>query len=156
LDKIDESLLFELSQGVSLNAQPFSNIAAKLGISIEEVLTRLAKLKQAGVIRRFGATIKPNNVGFVANAVVAWNVPDDRVGEVGMFLSSFREITHCYERSAIPGRWSYNMYTVMHAQDRQAIEQMIKLLAETIGIPDYVILYSKRDLKNPVKKVKQQ
>jgi DNA-binding Lrp family transcriptional regulator len=156
LDKIDESLLSELSQGISLNTQPFSSIAAKLGISIEEVLTRLTKLKQTGVIRRFGATIKPTNIGFIANAVIAWNVPNDRVGEVGMFLSSFREITHCYERSVVPGRWGYNMYTVMHAQNRKTIEQMITLLAETIGIQDYIILYSKRDLKNSAKKEQQQ
>jgi hypothetical protein len=71
---------------------------------------------------------------------------------VGLYFSSFREITHCYERSSVPERWDYNMYTVMHAQSRPMVEQMIKLLAETVGIQDYVILYSKRDLKNTVKR----
>jgi DNA-binding Lrp family transcriptional regulator len=149
LDEIDVLLLSELNLGISLTAQPFSSIATKLGISSEEVLTRLVKLKQIGVVRRFGATIKPNNIGFTANAVIAWCVPNGRVNEIGTYFSSFREITHCYERKPVQGRWEYNMYTVMHAQDRQTIEQMTDSLAKSSGISDYVILYSKRDLKQP-------
>jgi DNA-binding Lrp family transcriptional regulator len=152
LDKIDVMLLSELAQGVPLKSQPFNDLAVKVGVRVEEVLVRLQNLKSAGVIRRFGATLKPNSIGFTANAVVAWNVSCERMDEVGLYFSSFREITHCYERSSVPGRWDYNMYTVMHAQSRQMIEQMIKLLAETVGIQNYVILYSKRDLKNSVKR----
>ncbi len=147
MDKIDETLLLELTQGIPLTTQPFNNIASKIGVSPNEVLTRLTKLKEVGVIRRFGACIKPNDVGFTANAVIAWNVPNERVNEVGTYLASFREITHCYERQTVPERWQYNLYTVLHAQERQTIEQLTKLLSETIGIQDYVILYSKRDLK---------
>jgi DNA-binding Lrp family transcriptional regulator len=148
LDNIDEVLLSELSQGIPLTSQPFAQIAVKLGISTEEVLARLVTLKQMGVIRRFGAILKPNNIGFTANAVIAWRVPDDRAKEVGMYFSSFREITHCYERKSVKDRWEYNMYIVMHAQEQQIIEQRVNSLAEAIGISKYVILYSKRDLKH--------
>jgi DNA-binding Lrp family transcriptional regulator len=147
VDKIDEQLLAELKQGIPLTSQPFNSIASKIGISPDEALTRLTKLKQDGVIRRFGAFITPNDVGFNANAVIAWNVPSEQVNEVGLYLSSFKEVTHCYERYPIAERWPYNLYAVMHAYERQTIEQMTKLLADTIGIHDYVILYSKRDLK---------
>ncbi|XHH10279.1 MAG: Lrp/AsnC family transcriptional regulator [Candidatus Bathyarchaeia archaeon] len=148
MDKIDESLLSELTQGIPLTTQPFNVIAEKIGISPEEVLKRLVKLKESGIIRRFGASIKPNDIGFTANAVIAWKVPLERVNEIGTYLSSFREVTHCYERSPIPERWEYNLYMVMHALERGTIEETTKLLAETVGIQDYVILYSKRDLKN--------
>jgi DNA-binding Lrp family transcriptional regulator len=155
LDKIDECLLSELSCGLSLTEQPFSGVAVKLGISLEEVLARLANLKREGVIRRFGVTLKPNNIGFIANAVVVWNVPAERVNEVGLYFSSFREVSHCYERSPVLGLWDYNMYTVLHAQDRTVIERMVNLLAETVGVSDYLIVYSKRDLKNSVNKERQ-
>jgi DNA-binding Lrp family transcriptional regulator len=148
LDKIDETLLLELNQGIPLIIQPFNSIASKIGVTPDEVLARLTKLKEAGVIRRFGASIKPNDVGFTANAVIAWNVPIERVNEVGAYFASFREVTHCYERQTVPERWEYNLYTVLHAQERQTIEMLTKLLAETVGVNEYVILYSKRDLKN--------
>jgi DNA-binding Lrp family transcriptional regulator len=148
VDKIDETLLLELNQGIPLIIQPFNSIASKIGVTPDEVLARLTKLKEAGVIRRFGASIKPNDVGFTANAVIAWNVPIERVNEVGAYFASFREVTHCYERQTVPERWEYNLYTVLHAQERQTIEHLTKLLAETVGVNEYVILYSKRDLKN--------
>lgn len=155
MDRIDESLLTELKQGIPLTPQPFNNIALKIGISPSEVLTRIEKLKEAGVIRRFGACMKPNDVGLNANAVIAWNVPSDRINEVGHYLGSFREVTHCYERQTIPERWPYNLYTVMHAQERQTIEQMTRLLSENICVDDYIILYSKRDLKKVAVKENQ-
>jgi DNA-binding Lrp family transcriptional regulator len=147
LDKLDEAIISELSSGIPLTKQPFNNIATKLDISTDEVLTRLTKLKQTGVIRRFGATIKPVNIGLLANAVIAWNVPTDRMDVVGQYLASFTEITHCYERGTVESHWKYNLYTVMHAYERQTIEQMTQILSETIGIQDYIILYSKRNLK---------
>ncbi|MCL2135430.1 MAG: Lrp/AsnC family transcriptional regulator [Candidatus Bathyarchaeota archaeon] len=152
MDRIDELLLSELACGISLVEQPFDDVAAKLGISVEDVLLRLQNMLRTGVIRRFGATLKPNSIGFTANAVIAWNVPGERVDEVGMFFSSFREVSHCYERSPVPERWNFNMYIVMHASSRKVIEQSVKFLAGTVGIYDYVILYSKRDLKNSVKR----
>ena len=128
LDRVDELLLNELKQGIPLTPQPFTDIASEIGITPDEALTRLVKLKEAGVIRRFGACIKPNAVGLNANAVIAWKVPVDRVNEVGQYFASFREVTHCYERQTIPERWPYNLYIVMHAQERTVIEQMTRLL----------------------------
>ncbi len=147
MDEIDFALLSELKQGIPLTPEPFNEIANKIGITPKEVFMRLTKLKETGVIRRFGACITPNNIGLNANAVIAWNVPKNRVSEVGLFFSSFKEITHCYERLTVPERWAYNLYTVMHAQERETIEQKVKQLSETIDISDYIILYSKRDLK---------
>jgi DNA-binding Lrp family transcriptional regulator len=147
MDEIDNTLLSELKQGIPLTPQPFSIVASKVGITSQEVFVRLTKLKEAGVIRRFGVCIRPNDIGLNANAVIAWNVPKHRVQTVGLFLSSFKEITHCYERFLVPEKWAYNLYIVMHAQQRELIEQKIKQLSETIDIPDYIILYSKRDLK---------
>ncbi len=147
MDEIDFALLSELKQGIPLTPEPFNEIANKIGITPKEVFMRLTKLKETGVIRRFGVSITPNNIGLNANAVIAWNVPANRVSKVGLFFSSFKEITHCYERLIVPERWAYNLYTVMHAQERETIEQKVKQLSETIDISDYIILYSKRDLK---------
>lgn len=156
MDNIDQQILIELSQGIPLTIQPFNSIASKIGITPIEALTRLSKLKEEGVIRRFGANIKPTDVGFNANAVVAWKVPQKRIGEIGLYFASFKDVTHCYERIPVAGRWEYNLYTVLHAREKAAIEQMTRLLSEAVGIQDYVILYSKRDLKNCISKEKQQ
>ncbi len=158
MDEIDRAILSELKKGLPLSDEPFTEVASKTGLTQKEVLDRLTRLKEAGVIRRFGASIKPNDVGLNANAVIAWNVPQNRVLEVGATLARFKEVTHCYERKTLPERWSYNLYTVMHAQKRETIEQAVKQFSEIIGVNDYVIIFSRRDLKKtcPLTKNKQE
>ena len=147
MDEIDNKILLETNKGLLLTPEPFNEIAAQIGITPREVIARLVKLRESGVIRRFGALIKPNDLGFSANALVAWKVPENRVQEVGSFLSKFSEITHCYERMIVAGKWEYNLYTVMHAKERDAVERLVKNLSEATAINDYQILYSTRDLK---------
>jgi DNA-binding Lrp family transcriptional regulator len=147
MDEVDYKILFETNKGLLLTAEPFNEIAAQLGITPQEVIARLVKLRDSGVIRRFGASIKPNDLGFSANALVAWKVPENRVQDVGSCLSKYQEVTHCYERKTIAGKWEYNLYTVMHARKREAIEQLVNSLSEATAVNDYLILYSTRDLK---------
>ncbi len=147
MDELDRKLINEIAKGIPLIAKPFNEIADKLKISPDEVVARIAKLQESGVIRRFGASIKPNNLGLSANALVAWNIPEKRVQEVGTYLSKFKEITHCYQRKTVAGRWDYNLYTVMHGQERRVVEQFVNNLSKTVEISDYIILYSTKDLK---------
>ena len=147
MDEIDRKIMLETNKGLLLTLEPFKDIAAQLGITPQEVIARIVKLRESGVIRRFGASIKPNDVGFSANALVAWKVPENRIQEVGIFFSKCGEITHCYERKAIAGKWEFNLYTVIHAREREGIEQLVNNLSKTTAINDYLVLYSIRDLK---------
>ncbi|MCL4429132.1 MAG: AsnC family transcriptional regulator [Chloroflexi bacterium] len=147
MDAIDHKLLVEAEKGLLLTPEPFNEIAAKIGIKPQEVIARLRKLQENGVIRRFGVSLKPNGVGFCANALVAWKVPESRVQEVGNYFSEYNEISHCYERKTVVGKWEYNLYTVMHAHERQAIEELVKQLSDATSLTDYLILYSTKNLK---------
>ena len=147
LDEIDRKILLEVESGIPLVTEPFKEIAGRLRITQKEVISRLMKLRESGVIRRFGASIKPRGVGLSANAMVVWKVPESRVQEVATLLSKFNEVTHCYERKTIPQKWEYNLYTVMHAQEREIIEMLAKQFSDVIAISDYLVLFSKKDLK---------
>lgn len=147
MDEIDRKLLTETEKGLTLTESPFNKIAQDLGITPKEVIARLAQLKERGVIRRFGASIKPNNIGFSANAMIAWKIPAERITEIGDYLSKLQEISHCYERKAVDGQWEYNLYTVMHAKQRKDVECMVNAISKEIGISDHQILYSTRDLR---------
>ena len=150
MDEIDRKLLAGMEKGITLTTEPFKEIALQLGITPKEVVTRLCNLKDKGVIRRFGASIKPNNVGFSANALVAWKAPENRVQEIGVYLSKYQEISHCYERKTVNGRWDYNLYTVIHGREREVVQLIVKKISERIAISEYKILYSTRDLKRNI------
>ena len=113
----------------------------------DEVVDRIRSMIGEGMIRRLGARINHRNLGIVHNAMVVWKVPGDLVDETGMTMSGYPEVTHCYERECIPGRWEYNLYTVLHGYSREEVEGHIRQISVLTGITDYKILYSIKELK---------
>ncbi|VVB96295.1 HTH-type transcriptional regulator Ptr1 [uncultured archaeon] len=146
MDKINISLLKSTQDGIPIVAEPFGQIASELGISEDEVLDRLGTMIKEGIIRRFGASIGHRVIGITANAMCTWNVPDDRVEEVGAIMAGFSQVTHCYERPRYPD-WKYNLFTMIHAYSRDECEKIAKEISLATGIKDYSILFSEREFK---------
>ncbi len=146
-DEIDQAILRAAQEGLPVVKEPFEGIAREAGISQDEVIARLKKLISRGVIKRLGISINQRKVGIVANAVVAWKVPQEQVESVGNMLSSYKEITHCYERVTIPGKWEHNLFTVIHGYTRESVEEFAKRLSEVVGISDYLVLFSNVQFK---------
>lgn len=147
LDDKDVALLHATQNGIPLVEEPFRDIADALQMSAEDVILRLRKMRDAGVIRRFGASIDNRKVGISANAMVCWNVPGNRVEEVGETFAQNDRVTHCYLRKTIPGRWRHNLFTVLHGHDHATVERLVKEMSITSGIKDYAILFSTREFK---------
>ena len=146
MDEIDIRLLKSTQDGIPVISEPFKEIAKELRLSEDEVLNRLKSLRKEGVIRRFGASIGHRIIGISANAMCTWNVPDERVEEVGAIMAGFPEVTHCYERPRYPD-WKYNLFTMIHAYTREECEKIAKEISITTGITDYSILFSEREFK---------
>ena len=146
MDNIDIKLLKKIQDGIPIVSEPFEHIAKRLGISETEVINRIEFLIKEGVIRRFGASIGHRAIGITANAMCTWNVPDERVEEVGAIMAGFPEVTHCYERPRYAD-WKYNLFTMVHAYSRDDCEKIAKEISIATGIKDYGILFSEREFK---------
>lgn len=146
-DEIDQTILRITQERIPLVKEPFGKIAKGIGISHAEVITRIKRLINKGVIKRLGISVNQRKVGIVANAVVAWKVPQEQVERVGNTLSAYKEITHCYERITIPGKWEYNLFTVLHGYNRKSVEETAKRLSEAIGITEYLVMFSNEQFK---------
>mgnify|MGYP000409697472 CR=1 FL=1 len=146
-NETDQAILRAAQEGIPVVKEPFAGIAREAGISQDEVIARLKRLISNGVIKRLGISINQRKVGIVANAVVAWRVPQEQVERVGKMLSSYKEVTHCYERVTIPGKWEHNLFTVIHGYNRESVEEMAKRLSEVVGISDYLVLFSNEQFK---------
>ncbi len=146
MEETDIKLLKSTQDGIPIVEEPFKKVAEGLGIPEEEVLERLDNLFKEGIIRRFGASIGHRIIGITANAMCTWNVPDERVEEVGAIMAGFPEVTHCYERPRYPD-WKYNLFTMIHAYKREECEKIAKEISIATGIRDYGILFSEREFK---------
>ena len=115
-------------------------------MSEEEFVTRVRDLKERGIIRRFGATLRHQEAGYSSNAMIAWSVPDERMEEVGKTLSRFREVTHCYQRKPQED-WHYNLYTMVHGSTREDCYQIAERMSRRVGIREYTLLFSEEEFK---------
>jgi DNA-binding Lrp family transcriptional regulator len=145
--KTDHEILRVIQDGVPITREPFKEAAEELGMTQEELVKRVKTMNENGLIRRFSANINQRKLGITANAVVVWNIPEEKMeAAVPVFLER-GEISHIYERRVYPGRWEYNLYTVVHDYDRESVERFAKKIADEIGVDDYQVLFSKRRFK---------
>ncbi len=143
---LEKKIIALLQTDIPVVQRPFKEMAEKIGITEEQFLTVLNDLNDRGMIRRFGATLKHQKSGFKANAMVAWNVPEDQVEKTGAIMAGFQEITHCYRRNPAPG-WKYNLYTMVHATSEEECYEIVRQISDAVGQDDYELLFSKKELK---------
>jgi DNA-binding Lrp family transcriptional regulator len=73
-------------------------------------------------------------------------VPEERIEEVGWVLAGFREVTHCYQRTPRKS-WPYNLYTMIHGDDREKCKGIAERMSRKSGIDSYVLLFSEKEFK---------
>lgn len=150
MDAIDRAIVMQVQDGIPLVDHPFADAAREIGIPELELLARIERLRNEGIIRRFGARINNRRCGFMANAMIAWKVPEERVDEIGKLFAGNPSVTHCYERKIIPGRWEHNVFTMIHCQSESEVTHLVEQLAVMAGVPDYQVLVSGEEFKRTV------
>ncbi|UCE56365.1 MAG: Lrp/AsnC family transcriptional regulator [Desulfobacterales bacterium] len=146
LTELEKKVIASIQEDVAVAERPYLDMAYELGISEETLLETLNDLCKRGVIRRFGATLRHQKTGFTANAMVAWQVNEDRIEEIGKKMASFRQVSHCYRRNPTD-TWPYNLYTMIHANDEESCLETARKMAETASVDNYALLFSREELK---------
>ncbi|MCK5627201.1 MAG: AsnC family transcriptional regulator [Candidatus Bathyarchaeia archaeon] len=143
----DMALISFLQAGIPIEADPYREISEKLGLSRQEIISRIKKLHEDRIIRRVGASIVPSKLGYEANGMVVCEVSSDKISQIGEYVASLKEITHCYERKTIPNIWNYNVFFMIHGLSRSSVEEYVSNLMKKLGINNFEILFSVKELK---------
>jgi DNA-binding Lrp family transcriptional regulator len=148
LDARDFELLTEIQLGLPISPRPYHDIALALGMTEAEVIARLTRLKQAGLIKRLGVIVKHRQLGYRANAMIVWHIPDTLVKEIGNRISLASFVTLCYQRPRTP-EWPYNLYCMIHGKDRDTVLRQLEQLSADCNLEpfDRQILFSRRCFK---------
>lgn len=142
---LEKKILKHIQQDTPLNKRPFKIIGERVHTSETEVLAVIRGLMNKGIIRKFGAILRHQKAGFTHNAMVVWAVPSDTCESAGQILASFKEVTHCYERTP-PFEGKYNIFTMVHFREGER-ETMIQKLSHGAGIQDFKVLISEEEYK---------
>jgi DNA-binding Lrp family transcriptional regulator len=149
LDDVDRRLLAAIQNGLPLVTRPFAEIGARVGLNEADVMARLQQLQTRGVIRRFGVVVRHHEVGYSANAMVVWDVPDEQVRELGHCLAGFDFITLCYRRPRHLPQWRYNLYCMIHGKTREEVHAHLEWMVNHCGLQSlpHAVLFSRRRFK---------
>lgn len=133
LDDIDRRLVLATQGGLPLVAQPYHQLAEALGISSAEVIERLRRMLADGLIRRIGAVPNHYAIGYTANGMSVWDVPDDRVDRLGEQIGALDFVTHCYHRPRRLPEWPYNLFAMVHGSSRDEVLEKVAVIAALLG-----------------------
>ncbi len=149
LGERDQALITLIQTGLPLSKTPYADLGKSLDMGEEEVITRLKSLIDDKVIKRFGVVVRHHELGYRANAMVVWDIPDDIISELGSCLGQFDFVTLCYRRPRRLPDWPYNLFTMIHGKDRYDVLENVQLLVESCGLNEIgqKVLFSTRRFK---------
>jgi DNA-binding Lrp family transcriptional regulator len=142
----DKDFIRELQKDMEIIDEPFVNAAKNLGITEDELFSKMKHYESMGVLRRFAAILRHRQVGFTANGMIVWKVPEDRITSVGETLGSFPQVSHCYERPTYDD-WPYNVFSMIHCKTHDEAYEVAKTIQDQIDVNEYKILFSSREFK---------
>jgi len=149
LSSTDRAIVEATQAGLPLVPAPFAVIADTLGLTEADVLDRLARLKEEGIIRRIGAAPNHYRLGMTANGMTVWDVDDAQVDAIGEKVGALAFVTHSYRRPRALPDWPYNLFAMVHGANKDEVlqkrQQIAELLGEACRASD--ILFSTRILK---------
>jgi DNA-binding Lrp family transcriptional regulator len=126
--------------------EPFAPAASELGMPVGKLLDHLESMRERRALRRVAAILFHRRAGFSANGMGVWNVPEERILELGPRMASFRGISHCYQRPTYAD-WPYSVFTMAHGRSKDECDAILDSIAGDTGIEDRRTLYSSTEFK---------
>ncbi len=149
LDDLDRRIIAATQTGLPLVPRPYHALAETLGVAAEEVMDRLRRMRERGVVRRIGAVPNHYALGWTANGMSVWDVEDARLAELGPAVGALDFVSHCYHRPRHLPLWPYNLFAMVHGRGRDEVEDKVVRIANLLGPASrgHEVVYSTRILK---------
>lgn len=140
----ERQLITVLQHGLPLVSRPYAAIAEQIGSSEQEVMDYITAMQARGDIKRFGVVVRHRNLGYQANAMVVWNIPDERVDELGNCFGKFEFVNLSYRRPRRLPDWPYNLFCMIHGHDREDVLHNLAQMIDSCHVGDmpHAILFS--------------
>jgi DNA-binding Lrp family transcriptional regulator len=149
LSEQDRELIAAIQGGLPLVAKPYATIGAQLGMDEAGVIARLQALQAAGLIKRMGVVVKHRALGYRANAMVVWDIPDAEVARIGALLADETCVTLCYQRPRRLPAWPYNLFCMIHGRERDSVVRRLEQIIAFHKLEKiaHAVLFSGRSFK---------
>lgn len=149
LPALEQQLLEALQDGLPLTPQPYAEIGRRVDLSADRVIEMISNWLADGMFKRFGVVVRHHELGFIANAMCVWNVPDRVASELGRNLAREPGVTLCYRRRRAAPDWPYNLFCMIHGRARDEVLAVRSAIAQRHGVDQWphAVLFSTRRFK---------
>ncbi len=134
VDDSDKTVLNRIQSNFPVTSRPYLSIAKEIGLTEDEVLNRISRLKRLGIIRRIGGNFVPDKLGFVSTLCAA-KVPEDKIALFTKTVNQYPGVTHNYKRDNV-----YNIWFTFIAQSVEEIKKNLKQIVQKTGVNDILNL----------------
>lgn len=131
LSPLDRQILATLQGDFPICERPYAEAAGRLGISEDELLTRLQQLLADKVLTRFGPMFQIEEMGG-AFVLAALAVPEVRYDEVTAMVNALPQVAHNYRREH-----ALNMWFVLATETKAGMAEAIVRIEQETGLPVY-------------------
>lgn len=135
LDEIDKQLLQLTQDEFSIMKRPWKELGNRLKITEEEVLLRLKRLCNKGVIRKIGPILNTRKLGLSASTLITMKVPEEKIEQVASIINEYESVSHNYQREH-----EYNLWFTVRTSDEKKLRRTIEEIKRRTEIPDANIL----------------
>ncbi len=149
LDATDRRIMHLTQAGLPITPEPYQTIAEQLGLSADEVMSRMVAMQEQGIIRRIGAVPNHYKLGYHFNGMTVWNVPDEKIDKLGQEVGQLAFVSHCYHRPRHLPEWPYNLFAMVHGKTQDEVDAQIRQIAQLLGSYNlgHDVLFSSKILK---------
>ena len=134
IDETDREIINQIQSDFPITPRPYQTIADRAGITEQEVIARINRLKKKKIIRRIGGNFVPEKLGFVSTLCAA-KVPEDKIDAFSDIVNQYPGVTHNYQRDN-----QFNIWFTIIAPSVEKIEKCLTEISETTGITDILNL----------------
>jgi DNA-binding Lrp family transcriptional regulator len=148
-DGLDRRIILATQTGLPLTERPWHTLAEQLGVDADLLMQRVSAMQSDGIIRRIAAVPNHYALGYRANGMSVWNLPDEYVDEYGRQVGALDYVSHCYRRPRHLPLWPYNLFAMVHGRTRAEVETRVAEIAQLLDAVSrgHEVLYSRRILK---------
>ncbi|HFD81364.1 MAG TPA: Lrp/AsnC family transcriptional regulator [Gammaproteobacteria bacterium] len=149
LTELDRRIVLATQGGLPLDARPYHWLATELGVDADTLMERMRSMLEDGRIRRIGVVPNHYRLGYSANGMSVWDVPDEVIESVGCEVGRMDIVSHCYQRPRRLPDWPYNLFAMVHGHSREEVRAKVEMIASVLGdrVRSHDVLFSTRILK---------
>jgi DNA-binding Lrp family transcriptional regulator len=145
LDDLDRAILNRIQIEVPLTKRPFQVLAQEYGISEDEMIERVRRMWDMGIVRRLGPILNYRAWG-MSGVLVAAKVRKEHLGKARASIEDYPEITHAYLRDN-----AWNLWFTVIAENEDKRDEIIDRLGKQAKLEDIRKLPQSRSFKLGVK-----